>query len=113
MMYYDKFNSALLIPKVQRELGIPCEIFAQTAQHFNEPLKYWEKLIFDGNWIGDDNGALRWNLRNVVLYIDGNRNIKFLKNLSLDSIDMSVATGMSMAGIVAAEVPELDFSIYA
>ncbi|HOV14628.1 MAG TPA: adenylate/guanylate cyclase domain-containing protein, partial [Spirochaetota bacterium] len=36
---YDKFNSALLIPRLQ-EQGILCEIFAQNATSFNFPIKY-------------------------------------------------------------------------
>jgi len=112
MCYYDKFNSALLVPKLQADLGIPCEMFEQSARRFNEPLKYLEKLIFDGNWIGDNNGALLWNFRNVVLYYDGNGNIKFMKNRSLDSIDGAVSAGMSIQGIIAGDRPQLDMSIY-
>ena len=111
-LYYDKFNSAMLIPKVQTELGMVCETFDQTAKRFNEPLKYWEKLIYDGKWVGDDNGALLWNFRNIVLYIDGNNNIKIIKNKCSDSVDGCVSSAMSIEGILTLERPKIDMSIY-
>jgi phage terminase large subunit-like protein len=98
-VYYDKFNYAFLIPRLQSELGIVCENFEQNARRFNEPLKYLEKLIYETRWHAD-NPALLWNFKNVVLYQDGNGNIKILKNVSLDSVDGAVSTAMSMGGII-------------
>lgn len=92
---YDKFNSALLIPKLQ-EIGIYCEVFAQNATAFNFPIKYMEKLIYDGGLTFQKNPVLLWNFRNVVTYMDGNANVKFLKNKSLDSIDGAVSGAMAI-----------------
>jgi phage terminase large subunit-like protein len=112
ILYYDKFNSAMLIPRLQSELGIVCEGFDQTARRFNEPLKYLEKMIYDGKWKAGKNGALLWNFRNVVLYIDGNGNIKILKNKSQDSVDGCVSTAMSIGALIAIENIKLDLSAY-
>lgn len=87
---YDRFNSALLIPRLM-EYGFNCKEFQQTAMRFNDPIKFLEKSIFDGNIKFPDNPTLKWNIRNVVLYKDGNGNVKFMKNKSLDSIDGAVA----------------------
>jgi len=111
-LYYDKFNSAMLIPRVQQELGIVCESFDQTAKRFNEPLKYLEKLIYDGKWYGDKNPVMLWNFRNVVLYIDGNNNIKIIKNKSLDSVDGVVSLTMSIGAFLDKKDEKFDISIY-
>ena len=95
MMAYDKFNSALIIPQVE-EMGITCESFEQTAPKFNFPLKYLEKMVYDEQIIFVENKVLLWNFRNVVLYQDGNGNIKIMKNKSLDSVDGAVAAGMAI-----------------
>lgn len=92
---YDKFNSALLIPRIE-ELGIDCKPFEQTAKRFNFPLKYLEKQIYDENINFGENKVLLWNFRNIVLWSDGNGNIKIIKNKSLDSVDGCVALAMAM-----------------
>lgn len=99
LLYYDKFNSALLIPRLQ-DLGIYCESFQQTASRYNQPIKYLEKLIFDESVSFQNNPVLGWNFKNVVTYIDGNSNVKWLKNKSLDSIDGAVSTAMSIGAYI-------------
>lgn len=93
---YDYMNSALIVPKVE-VMGIECIKVPQTAMAFNFPLKFLEKLIYDEN-IDIDNPVMKWNFRNVVLYTDGNENIKVMKNKSLDSVDgvVSLAQALSM-----------------
>ncbi len=96
---YDNFNSALIIPKIE-ELGINCYNFPQTAKHFNFPLKYLEKQIYDKKIKFNKNPVMMWNFRNIVLYEDGNQNIKILKNKSNDSVDGPVALGMAMGQFI-------------
>lgn len=93
---YDPFNSDLIIPRLEG-LGINCVPFAQTARAFNFPLKFLEKLIYDGRISFGNNPVLLWNFRNVVLYQDGNGNIKIMKNKSRDAVDGAVSVGMSVA----------------
>lgn len=91
---YDPYNSSAIINKLY-ELEIPMSPFEQRAQRFNEPLKAIEKAIFDDT-IVLSNPVLKWNMNNVVLYIDGNGNQKIMKNKSLDSVDGAVSLGMAM-----------------
>lgn len=105
---YDQFNSALIVPRLQ-EIGIYCEPFAQNAMKFNFPIKYMEKMIYDGEIIFQKNPALLWNFRNIVLYKDGNNNVKFMKNKSLDSIDGAVSTAMSIGAFLS--MRQYDFSL--
>lgn len=93
---YDKFNSALLIPKVRNELGLECEPIPQTASFLNQSIKFLEKLVYDEAVI-IDNEATKWQFGNIKLYIDGNGNYKFMKNKSLDSIDSPVAIVTGLA----------------
>ena len=51
-----------------------------------------------------DNPVLRWNMRNIVLYIDGNENIKIMKNKKLESVDGAVSLGMAMGQWIAENI---------
>lgn len=93
---YDRYNSDLIIPRLEG-IGINCVPFDQTPKAFNFPLKYLEKLIYDSRISFGGNPVLLWNFRNVVLYQDGNGNIKIMKNKSRDSVDGAVSLGMSVA----------------
>lgn len=110
-IYYDKFNSALLIPKLE-EFGITCERFEQNTSRFNEPIKFLEKQFYENNF-EFDSPTLLWNFRNTVLYSDGNGNIKFMKNKSNDSIDGAVSTAMAISGwIIGDKYGYIDPNIY-
>lgn len=91
---YDKYLSGVLIPRVRENL---CDVFSvpQTAMFFSTPLKQIEKRIYDEDINIIKNPVLRWNFKNVVLYFDGNDNIKIVKNKSNDSVDGAVALGMA------------------
>ena len=39
---------------------------------------------------------MRWHFSNVVLYMDGNNNIKIMKNKSRDSVDGVVSLAMAI-----------------
>ena len=95
MLGYDQWNSALVIPYAELELGMYCQVVPQTTLFFNFPLKFIEKEIFAKNISMSDNPVLRWNFRNIVLYQDGNGNVKIAKNKSSDSVDGAVSLGMA------------------
>lgn len=92
---FDNMNSALIIPQIE-SMGIECIRIPQTAMAFNFPLKYTEKLLYDEK-MTITNPCMKWNFRNVVLYVDGNGNIKIVKNKSLDAVDGCVSLGEAMA----------------
>lgn len=97
---YDPFNSDLILPRLI-DYGINTYKFPQTASAFNFPLKYLEKMILEKQMSFGKNPVLLWNFRNVVLYIDGNNNIKIMKNKSRDSVDGAVSLGMALGGWLA------------
>lgn len=100
---YDPFNSALIVPKLE-ELGINCDAFPQTAMRFNFPLKFLEKQLYDENICMSDNPCLTWNMGNIVLYIDGNENIKIMKNKKLEAVDGAVGLGMAFGQWIAENI---------
>lgn len=96
---YDKWNANFLASKLMADpLFLDCKHFEQNATWFNFPLKYVERLFFDENIVMGTNPVLRWNFRNIVLWYDGNGNIKIMKNKSRDSVDGAVSLGMAVAG---------------
>lgn len=99
-IYYDPYNAPVLTAKL-KEAEIPVEIFKQTASKFNSPLKYLETAIYNRT-IVLKNPALLWNLLNVVLYVDGNANIKIIKNKQADAVDGAVALAMAVGGWMSA-----------
>ena len=94
---YDKWNSGFIIPEIESTLFINCKHFNQTTIWFNFPLRYIEKLFFESKIDMSTNPVMRWMFRNIVLYKDGNGNIKIMKNKSLDSVDGPVAFAMAVA----------------
>ena len=100
---YDPFNSALIVPQIE-ELGINCNAIKQVPIYFNFPLKFLEKQLYDENICMSDNPVLRWNMRNVVLYQDGNENIKIMKNKKLESVDGAVSLGMAFHQWIAENI---------
>ena len=92
---YDKWNSSQIVPQIQYA-GIYCEQCPQNTAFFNYPLKGLEKLILEKKIVFPKNPVLRWQFSNIVIYQDGNDNIKIMKNKSKDSVDSPVAMGMAL-----------------
>lgn len=95
---YDKFNSSHIVSNVMSKLYINCQHFEQNAKWFNFPLKYIEKQSFENQIFFSNNPVLRWMFSNIVLWQDGNGNIKIMKNKSQDSVDGAVSMTMAVAG---------------
>ncbi|QZT38702.1 hypothetical protein K5X82_07330 [Halosquirtibacter xylanolyticus] len=93
---YDKWNSGFIIPTLEMDEGLYCRNFSQTTVYFNFPLRYIEKCIFEQSIDLSDNPVLRWMFRNIVIYKDGNGNIKIMKNQSQDSVDGAVSLAMAI-----------------
>lgn len=93
---YDKWNSGFIIPKIETDLYIFCQHFQQQTTWFNFPLKYIERLFFEENIAMTTNPVMRWMFSNIILYYDGNGNIKIMKNKSKDSVDGPVALAMAV-----------------
>ena len=97
-LMYDQWNAAALVNKLQEHANIDLQPFSQTTQEFNRPMKHLEEMIFNEGIVFDTNPVMLWNLTNTVPFMDGNGNIKPMKNKSLDSIDGVVSLCMALGG---------------
>jgi len=100
---YDPYNGKFIIPKIM-DLNIQTEEVRQSTLSLSEPLKFIERNIIEENLYLGDNPCQLWNWRNCVLYMDGNGNIKIMKNKSKDSVDGAVALNNAMAMYLKYEV---------
>lgn len=96
LIFYDEWNTGFIIPEIESKLYIECKPFKQTATWFSFPLKFMEGIFYDRKIDVGKNPVMRWMFRNIMLYKDGNGNIKIDKNKSLDSVDGAVALGMAV-----------------
>jgi len=95
-MAYDKWNATHLATRLS-EQGIEMREFGQTTSKFNEPIRFLEKTILQGDLDHGSDPILRWMFSNVQTYTDSNGNIKFDKNRSKEKIDGAVALAMAFA----------------
>jgi len=93
---YDAWSASILMSQIEAELMIDLYAAPQNTAYFNFPLKYIERLVFSKMINLSTNPVLRWHFSNIVLYHDGNDNIKILKNKSQDSVDGAVALAMAL-----------------
>lgn len=69
----------------------------QTIAHLSPPMKEMERMIRNHEMLHVHNTCLRWNFGNVRCFVDGNENMKPMKNRSTGRIDMVVSWIISMA----------------
>ena len=98
-LQYDPYNTPVLVSRL-KEYGINCVTFKQNASQFNAPMKMLEEMIYKVK-IKYANPVLGYHFSNVVLYIDGNANIKIVKNKQNDSVDGVVALAMAVGGWIS------------
>jgi phage terminase large subunit-like protein len=67
------------------------DLYAQSLKNMSAPTKEFERLVTAGELEHLNNPVLRWMLRNVMLIIDTNENIKPDKKRSREKIDGIVA----------------------
>jgi phage terminase large subunit-like protein len=93
---YDPWNATMLVARVEAEIMVDMKPCKQNTGFYNFPMKYFERLIYSEAINVSKNPVMRWNVKNIVVYMDGNGNIKPMKNKSLDSIDGVIALLMAL-----------------
>jgi phage terminase large subunit-like protein len=76
--------------------GAKVESFGQTVGNFNEPLKFLEKLIVDGNLEHDGNPVHSWMFGNCSIYANNSGLRKIIKQNESLKIDGFVAALMAI-----------------
>lgn len=92
----DPWNSRMLTQRLMRE-GMEVVEIPQTIAQMSPAMKAIERLMKSGKMTHEVNPVARWCLGNVVVAMDGNENIKPMKNKSKDRIDLAVAMINAMA----------------
>ena len=97
LLGYDPHLSWTLAPRLaagQPERGrgpIPLAETPQNMQNMSPPMKQMEKEIRDHQMLHEHNSCARASFGNTRCRVDGNENIKPMKNLSTGRIDVTVA----------------------
>ncbi len=94
----DPWNSRMLTQRLQKE-GVEFLEVQQNMANMSPAMKEIERLLRSGQYSHEANPLARWCFGNVVTAVDGNENIKPMKNKSKDRIDLTVAwiNAMSIA----------------
>jgi phage terminase large subunit-like protein len=93
----DQWNSRMLTQRLKKSVGMRVIEVPQTMTGMSQGMKYLERLIRDRKISHTGNPAERWCIGNVVVQVDGNENIKPMKNKSKERIDIAVAIINAMA----------------
>lgn len=105
----DPWNSRMLTQRLQKEDVEFLEV-QQNMANMSPAMKEIERLLRSGQFTHEENPLARWCFGNVVTAVDGNENIKPMKNKSKDRIDLTVAWINGMA--IAIRLETVDTSVY-
>jgi len=108
----DQWNSRMLTQRLMRQ-GIDVVEIPQNMASMSPAMKLIEQLLKRGLMTHEANPVARWCWGNVVVTVDGNENIKPMKNKSKDRIDLTVALIDAMATAMLFEEISLDVSEFA
>lgn len=92
----DPYLSRTLSQRLM-ERGIPVTEIPQTMFSMSPAMKELERMIRGHEMLHVHNTAARWNFGNVRCHVDGNENMKPMKNRSIGRIDITVAWIIAMA----------------
>lgn len=105
----DPWNSRMLTQRLMRG-GMEIVEIPQNMKHMSPAMKMIEQLMKSGRLTHEVNPLARWCWGNVNIAMDGNENIKPMKNKSTDRIDLTVALINAMATAMLFE--EMEESVY-
>ena len=92
----DPYLSRTLTPRLM-ERGVNVVEIPQNVREMSPAMKELERLIRRREMLHEHNTAARWCFGNVRCAVDGNENIKPMKNRNTGRIDMTVAWIIAMA----------------
>lgn len=98
MLCTDPWNSRMLTQQLEKT-GMTIVDVIQNIANMSPGMKEIERLLKTGNMTHEKNPVARWCFGNVNIAMDGNGNIKPMKNKSREKIDLIVAliNAMSVA----------------
>jgi phage terminase large subunit-like protein len=91
---YDPYMAHHGIIQNLQKGGFPVQrldLYQQSLKNMSAPTKEFEKIINGGELEHFDNPVMRWMMRNIVILVDTNENIKPDKKRSREKIDGPIA----------------------
>lgn len=107
----DPWNSRMLTQRLSKQ-GITVVEVPQVMAHMSPAMKEIERLAKTGQLTHEKHPVARWCWGNVNIAVDGNGNIKPMKNKSIEKIDLIVAMINAMARAMV-EARKIDVTKYA
>ncbi len=105
----DPWNSRMLTQRLMQQ-GFEVVEIPQTMAGMSPAMKDIERLLRKGDMLHEPSPAARWCFVNVRLSIDGNENIKPMKNKSVDRIDIVVSWVIAVA--MARQRTDMSMNVY-
>ena len=104
----DPYLSRTLTQRLM-DRGLTVVEIPQTMAHMSPAMKEVERLIRSHQMLHVHNTCARWCFGNVRCAVDGNENMKPMKNRSIGRIDIAVAwiIAMATAIVIANQKPDL------
>ena len=90
--------------------GVNVVEIPQTIKELSPAMKELERLLRAHALLHEHNTAARWCFGNVRCYVDGNENLKPMKNRSIGRIDMTVAWIIAMATAMVRQAAKSDLN---
>lgn len=95
MVGFDPFLSRTITQRLTPI--VPCIEIPQDMKNMSPAMKEMEKGMLDRTMLHVHNTCYRWTFGNVRIHVDGNENMKPMKNKSRGRIDPTVATIIAVA----------------
>lgn len=88
---------------MERKTAVQCIDIPQNIRYLSPPTKELERLIRSRQMLHVHNTCARWCFGNARCYVDGNENLKLMKDRSTGRIDIAVAwvIALATAGIMS------------
>ena len=109
MLGVDPYLSRTLTQRLT-ERGLTVVEIPQTMMHMSPAMKELERLIRAHEMLHVHNTCARWCFGNVRCAVDGNENMKPMKNRSIGRIDIAVAWIIAMATAIVAQNQKPDLA---
>ena len=105
----DPYLSRTLTQRLM-DRGVNVVEIPQTIKELSPAMKELERLLRAHEMLHEHNTAARWCFGNVRCHVDGNENLKPMKNRSIGRIDMTVAWIIVMAVALLRSVQQPDLA---
>jgi phage terminase large subunit-like protein len=101
----DPWSARQFVLQLQQD-GLPIYEVQQSMRNLSHAVKEFERLVLGQRLRHDANPVLAWNIRNAVVELDANANVRLSKRRSTARIDglSATITGLSQALVMAPSI---------